>query len=311
MTATSGNCERCGGSLPPAARFCPACGHQVAGGTRSDAPVPERLQAALGSDYSVMGELGRGGFAIVFSVRDLRLNRYLAVKVMRPDFVTTPSAAKRFHQEARAVAGLDHPNILPISFAGEAPGLVYYAMPRVKGETLRDRLKQERQLPVGLGLHVFSEVARGLHHAHQRGLVHRDVKPANIMLEQTGRVLLLDFGVAKALSVDGGTITSTGVVIGSAEYMAPEQAAGSRHFDARTDVYSLGVVGFEMLSGRLPFFGDGMQQLVAKQSGDAPDLRTVVPDVPEQAALAIARCLQRDPAARWPSAEAAAAAARV
>lgn len=273
--------------------------------------MPERLAEALGPQYSVIGELGRGGFAVVFSVRDSRLNRYLAVKVMRPDLVAATTVVERFHQEARLVAQLDHPNILPVSFAGEGAGLVYYAMPRVKGETLKEHLRQERQLPVGLAAHIFTEVARGLHHAHGHGVLHRDVKPANIMLEHTGKVLLLDFGIAKALSADGASLTTSGLIIGSAEYMAPEQAAGSRDLDARSDVYGLGVVAWEMLAGRVPFAGDGVQQLVMKQAVEsAPDVRTARPDVPETMAAAINRCLMRDPGARWPTAEAASRAAQ-
>lgn len=268
--------------------------------------MPERLADALGPQYSVVGELGRGGFAIVYSVRDLRLNRYLAVKVMRPDLVESPIVVERFHREARLIAQLDHPNILPVSFAGEGAGLVYYAMPRVKGETLREHLRQEPRLPVGLALHIFGEVARGLHHAHAHGVLHRDVKPANVMLEHSGKVLLLDFGIAKALSGDGGSTTTSGLIIGSAEYMSPEQAAGSRDLDARTDLYALGTVGFEMLAGQLPFPGDGVRQLLAKQAAEAaPDVRLLRPDVPDSFARAIAGCLQREPAARWPSVQAA------
>jgi serine/threonine-protein kinase len=241
-------------------------------------------------------------------VRDSRLNRYLAVKVMRPDLFTAQGAVERFRREARLVAQLDHPNVLPVTFAGEGEGLVYYAMPRVKGVTLREHLRTERRLPVGLATHIFTEVARGLDHAHAHGVVHRDVKPANIMLEHAGKVLLLDFGIAKALSSDGTSTTTSGMVIGSAEYMAPEQAAGSREVDARSDIYGLGVVGWEMLAGRVPFPGDGVQQLVVKQSVEAaPDVRTARPEVPEPVARAIARCLMRDPAARWSSAAKAAA----
>lgn len=268
--------------------------------------MPERLAEALGPQYSIVGELGRGGFAIVYSVRDLRLNRYLAVKVMRPDLVDSPMVVDRFNREARLVAQLDHPNILPVSFAGEGAGLVYYAMPRVKGQTLREHLRQERRLPVALAAHIFGEVGRGLHHAHVHGVLHRDVKPANIMLEQTGKVLLLDFGIAKALSGDGGTTTTSGLIIGSVEYMSPEQAAGSKDLDARTDVYALGTVGYEMLTGQLPFLGDGVRQLLAKQAAEAaPDVRQARPDVPLSLASAIGGCLVRDPRARWATAEAA------
>lgn len=263
----------------------------------------------MGPDYTVVGELGRGGFAVVYSVRDLRLNRYLAVKVMRPDLVASPTTVERFRREARYVAQLDHPNILPVTFAGEGAGLVYYAMPRVRGITLREALRAEGRLSVSRALEIFSAVAAALDHAHQKAVVHRDIKPANIMLEQSGKVLVLDFGIAKALSPDGGSLSLSGAIIGSAEYMSPEQASGSREIDARTDIYSLGVVGYEMLTGTTPFPGDGMEQMLAKQMNEAPDVRSLRPEVPEPLAHSIARCLRKDRRDRWPSAGAAARAA--
>jgi serine/threonine-protein kinase len=257
-----------------------------------------------------VGELGRGGFAVVYSVRDLRVNRYLAVKVMRPDLVASPTAVERFRREAQYVAQLDHPNILPVAFAGEAAGLVYYAMPRVRGITLRERLTQTGRLEIAQALQIFTAVADALHHAHQRGVVHRDIKPANIMLEQSGKVLVLDFGIAKALSADGGSLSMSGAIIGSAAYMSPEQASGSKDLDPRTDIYSLGVVGFEMLAGETPFKGDGMQQMLTKQVAEAPDVRDLPPDVPPEFGRAISRCLRRDRRDRWPSALEAARAAK-
>ncbi len=304
------NCPSCGATFAPNARFCDQCGAKLAPQASWDAPVPERLARALGPDHSIVGELGRGGFAVVYSVRDLRLNRYLAVKVMRPDLVASPQALERFRREARIAAGLDHPNILPVSFAGEAAGLVYYAMPRVRGQTLRERLRQDGPLPVEEVRRVFVEVARGLHYAHQQGVVHRDVKPANIMLEHSGKVLVLDFGIAKALSADGGSLSISGVVIGSAEYMSPEQASGSKDIDRRADIYSLGVVAYEMLAGQTPFGGD-MHQLAAKpRAGQAPpDVRGRRSDAPPALARAITRCLAKDRDARWASAEEAVQAA--
>jgi serine/threonine-protein kinase len=279
------------------------------GETRS---VPERLQTALGPEYQVLGELGRGGFAIVYSVRDLRLNRYLAVKVMRPDLVAAPHVVERFHREAKFAAGLDHPNIVAVTFAAEGEGLVYYAMPKVRGLTLKDRLKRNGPLPVPEFLKVFGHIATGLNHAHSQNIVHRDVKPGNIMLDETGKALLLDFGIAKALSAQGGHLSVTGQIIGSLEYMSPEQAAGGRDLDARSDIYSLGIVGYEMLTGNPPFDAGTVEQFVARhQTEEPPDIRTTRADVPARIATAVHRCLKKAPADRWWSALDAAEAAGV
>jgi len=305
-------CPSCGTASAPDARFCAQCGARLAEAPRWDAPVPERLARALGSNYGIVGELGRGGFAVVYSVCDQRLNRYLAVKVMRPDLLASAQALGRFRREARIAASLDHRNILPVSFAGEAAGLVYYAMPRVRGQTLRERLRRDGALPVADALRVFAEVGRGLHYAHEHGVVHRDVKPANIMLEQTGKVLVLDFGIAKALSADGASLSLSGLVIGSMEYMSPEQAAGSRDIDPRSDIYSLGVVGYEMLAGRTPDWGDSSQpRLIRGANAPPPDVRAHRAETPASFAQAIARCMEWRREARWATAaEAVAAAAR-
>ncbi len=311
QTGTGGKCPHCGVAAAPDSRFCSQCGTKLTPQADWDAPVPERLVQALGADYTVVGELGRGGFAVVYSVRDLRLNRYLAVKVMRPDLVASPQALERFRREARIAAGLDHPNILPVSFAGEGAGLVYYAMPRVKGQTLRERLRQDGALPVEEARHIFAEVGHGLHYAHQQGVVHRDVKPANIMLEHSGKVLVLDFGIAKALSADGSTLTVSGVVIGSAEYMSPEQAEGSKDIDRRSDIYSLGVVGYEMLAGQTPMAGQDLSKMLAKRRAGAPppDVRGKRQDTPPELARVLTRCMAPSRDARWPTAEEAVRAA--
>ncbi len=297
-------CPSCGVPAAADARFCAQCGTKLSPQVRWDEPVPERLARALGSDYRVVGELGRGGFAVVYSVRDLRLDRYLAVKVMRPDLVASPHVLERFRREARIAARLDHPNILPVSFAGEGAGLVYYAMPRVRGLTLRERLRQDGALPVEEAVRIWSEVGRGLHYAHEQGVIHRDVKPANIMLEQTGKVLVLDFGIAKALSADGSSLTISGVVIGSLEYLSPEQAGGSRDLDRRCDIYSWGVVGYEMLAGRTPFGAGDAGPLSARRADSLlPELRSLRPDTPEALAQVLARCLAPRREDRWPTAE--------
>jgi serine/threonine-protein kinase len=295
--------------LPEGAHFCSNCGANVgtAGETR---PVPERLQIALGPEYHVLGELGRGGFAIVYSVRDLRLNRYLAVKVMRPDLVSAPHVVERFRREAQFAAGLDHPNIVAVSFAAEGEGLVYYAMPKVRGLTLREKLKRDGPLPVAEFLKIFRDVATGLNHAHSQNIIHRDVKPGNIMIDETGKALLLDFGIAKALSAQGGHLSITGQIIGSLEYMSPEQAAGGRDLDARSDIYSLGIVAYEMLTGKPPFDAQTIHQFIAMhQTEEPPDIRKARSEIPARIATAVHRCLKKVPADRWWSATDAAAAA--
>lgn len=302
-------CHRCGAIINVGAKFCEHCGTNVRDRPSGDAPVPERLQAALGPDYRVMGELGRGGFAVVYSVKDLRLNRYLAVKVIRPALVASERMIARFRQEAQMVAQLSHPNILTVSFAGEADSVVYYAMPRVQGRTLRDMLRERSRFSVAECLRLFGEMTAALQHAHAQGIVHRDVKPANIMLEHSGgRALLLDFGIAKALSATGGNLSISGQIIGSLEYMSPEQAGGSKAIDARSDLYSLGIVMFEALTGRLPFAGVTVDDFVREHKASAPpSVKEHRPDTPDSLADAITRCLQKDPAHRWQSAADAAA----
>lgn len=300
-------CPDCRTRLASNARFCLYCGTRLEARARQPTSLVERLAMALGPDYTVLGELGRGGFAVVYAVRDTRLGRYLAVKVMRPEFVAAPTVRERFLREARFVAQLDHPNILRVVFAGEGAGLSYFAMHRVRGESLRERLDRERPLPVAEAVRIFVGVARGLAYAHAHGVVHRDVKPGNVMLTADGRVLLLDFGIAKGLAADSASLSLTGAVIGTPEYMSPEQASGNRGVDHRSDLYSLGVVTFEALTGTLPFEGDTFGAVLARQiSEPAPDLRTRRPDIPDQVALAIARCLVKDPSGRWQSAAEAA-----
>jgi serine/threonine protein kinase len=301
-------CEHCQEELPPGARFCPDCGKPAVAQVDFATPLPARLAAALGQDYQVLGELGRGGFSIVFSVRDLRLKRYLAVKVMRPELLTAEGSHRRFQREAQLVAQLDHPNILPISFAGEGAGLSFFAMPRVSGETLQQCLERERRLPIDAAHQLFVDLANGLAYAHDRQVVHRDIKPANIMLDSFGKALLVDFGIAKGLSEDGSTLSVTGAVIGTPEYMSPEQASGSRRLDHRSDIYGLGVVAFQAVTGKLPFTGTGLMDIAQKKrSSVAPSVRYFRPGIPAMFAEAIAKCLERDVTLRCQSGHEAAA----
>jgi serine/threonine protein kinase len=296
-------CPRCEKDLPAESRFCLHCGKRIQRRSDSFGAVSDRLQRALGEDYKVEGEVGRGGFAFVFSVRDLRLERRLAVKVIRPEFLTTDVVVARFQREAKIVAQLNHENCLEISFAGEGEGLVYCAMRYIEGDTLRERMKRDGRQPVDFTLRLFGEIAQGLAHAHEKGILHRDVTPSNIMLDREAqdRAVLLDFGIAKGLWPVGGKLSISGQVVGSPQYMSPERLSGAKNIDVRSDIYSLGVVAYEMLTGHMPK-GD---------AADARDPRTWRKDVPAALAKSIERCVQLTPEARWPTVMDAAGAAGV
>ena len=210
----------------------------------------ERLGEALASRYKIERELGQGGMAKVFLAHDLKYERAVAVKVLRPDVAADVGAA-RFLREIQIAARLQHPHILPLYDSDQADGLLYYVMPYIEGESLRQRLLRERQLPVPESLQIAREVADALSYAHSCNVVHRDIKPANILLD-SGHALVADFGVARAV---GGAQTSSGHVIGTPAYMSPEQVDGSEYLDGRSDIYSLGAVLFEMLTGEPPFRG--------------------------------------------------------
>ena len=286
-------CSGCGSFLPGNARFCKKCG-------TTQQSVSQRLRTALGPDYELIGELGRGGAAVVYSVRDLKHERYLAVKVMHPELMVSPAVVERFRREAKYVTQLDHPNILSVTFSSEESGLVFYAMPRVRGTALSKYLEKHGHLPLDGTLDILSQIAEGLYHAHQHGVIHRDIKPSNIMIEDAGHILILDFGVAKALSSDGAHISASGEIIGSPRYMSAEQASGSTDIDHRTDIYSWGVVGFQMLAGRVPFDDTGIRAILYKQmTVEPPDVREFRPETPEALATTIRRCMAKNPARRW------------
>ena len=261
-----------------------------------------RLFTALSDRYRVERELGAGGMATVYLAQDLRHDRRVAAKVLRPELAAV-IGAERFLAEIRTTANLQHPHILPLFDSGHADGFLYYVMPFVEGESLRDRLHRDKQLPIAEAVRVAGEVASALDYAHRHGVIHRDIKPENILL-QDGRALVADFGIALAASKAGGhRMTETGMSLGTPHYMSPEQAMGEREITARSDVYALGAVTYEMLLGEPPFTGPTPQAIVAKVLTDDPrppcELRRSVPPAVEAAVLT---ALEKLPADRFATA---------
>ena len=263
---------------------------------------PASFADFLRSRYTIDRELGRGGMATVYLARDLKHDRSVALKVLHPELAATLGPA-RFLQEIQVIARLQHPHILPLIDSGEANGLVYYLMPYVEGESLRDRLRREKQLSLEDALRIAREVALALDYAHRRGVVHRDIKPENILLSDN-QALVADFGVARAVEAAGGErLTETGLAIGTPSYMSPEQAAGERDLDGRSDIYSLGCVLYEMLVGDAPFSGPSARAITARHSFDPmPSVRAVRPTVSEALEQVIRRSMAKVPADRFAAA---------
>jgi formylglycine-generating enzyme required for sulfatase activity/tRNA A-37 threonylcarbamoyl transferase component Bud32 len=263
--------------------------------------LAERLQHALGEGYQVDRALGAGGFAVVYLVRDLHLKRKLAVKVLSPDLITSKSVLDRFRREAETVAQLSHPHIVPLHFIGQKDDLLYLVMECIEGGSLADRLEREGKLPVKEVTRILIEVASALAYAHKRGVVHRDIKPHNVLIEaETGRSLVTDFGIAR--TAEGGSLTATGMVVGTPAYLSPEQVTGEPS-DHRADIYALGVVGYEMLAGQPPFTAPTPTAVLLKRLGGPPvSLAKLRPDVPEELREAIDGMLAADPKERFQNA---------
>src|SRR6266513_1937200 len=260
-----------------------------------------RLRGALADRYAIERELGHGGMATVYLAQDLKHGRAVAIKVLRPELAAA-LGAERFLREIEIAARLTHPHILPLHDSGEAKGFLYYVMPFVEGESLRDRLKREPQLPVEEAVRIAREVATALSYAHSQGVVHRDIKPENILVSG-GEAVVADFGIARAIVAAGAaTLTDTGLAVGTPGYMSPEQATGAMQLDGRSDVYSLGCVLYEMLAGHPPFLGTTAQEILARHSLDAvPPLRTIRPELPPALERVVLKALAKSPADRWRS----------
>ena len=264
--------------------------------------ITERLTVALADRYRIERELGAGGMATVYLAHDLKHGRQVALKILRPELAAI-LGAERFLNEIKVTANLQHPNILPLYDSGDADTFLYYVMPFVEGETLRDKLDRERQLSVEDAVAIAKEVAAALQFAHERKVVHRDIKPENILF-QGGQAIVADFGIALAVSQAGGSrLTETGLSLGTPHYMSPEQATGDRELDARSDLYSLGAVVYEMLTGEPPHSGKSVQAIVAKILSERPSPISQTRDlVPPNVDAAVQKALAKSPADRFPTA---------
>ena len=309
-------CTACDTPVPQGAAYCPSCGAATPTGMSRETgeilpPLQlefeeeefrARLQATLADVYELRELIGQGGFAAVYSAWDVRLEREVAVKVIRPDLFPSPALIGRFQREAQAVAKLRHPNIVPIYSVGEGEGLAYFVMPLIRGLGLRAILDNDEEIAIPEVRRILMEAGQALQAAHREGIVHRDIKPDNIMLEgDERRVLIMDFGIAKAVGPgEAGGFTSTGVIIGTPQYLSPEQASGSASIDHRADIYSLGVIGYQLLTRRLPFEGVTSQELIVQHiATPPPSLTALRPDVATPFADAVMRCLEKDPERRW------------
>ena len=301
-------CLKCHTPLPDGSKFCYACGADVTGGGTMGTGgggtegLMIRLQRLVEGKYKVERLLGKGGMGAVFLAQDLTLERVVAIKVLPPDISMDEHIVKRFQQEAKTAAKLDHTNIIPIYRVESDGGLNYFVMKYIEGTSLEDVLDEKQPLAIDYVQRVVWEAACALGHAHQRGVVHRDVKPANIMFDHDGRVMLTDFGISKALQAASG-FTGTGMIIGTPHYMAPEQAKGGT-VDGRADQYSLAVVAYRMITGELPYTGDSVHTILYKHIfEEVPRMSGKRVGTPEFLSMAIARALAKEPDQRYPTME--------
>ena len=262
----------------------------------------EQLQHTLGTTHTIERELGGGGMSRVFLAEERSLGRHVVVKVLPPELAADVNA-ERFRREIQLCARLQHPHIVPVLSAGVGEELLYYTMPFIEGQSLRQRLTAGGPLAVGETLRILREVLHALSYAHRRGVAHRDIKPENILLGEGGAVVA-DFGIAKALDASASTsITTAGFAIGTPAYMAPEQVAGSKTLDHRADIYAVGIVAYEMLTGRPPFTGDSPEEILAAHISEQPAPVSQRRNIPPAVASLVMRCLAKYPADRWQNAD--------
>jgi len=309
MTTAARACPACHTPLPDEAQFCLRCGVP----TPTDPGVPPRVavtgmveitqvKRALAGRYQIERVLGEGGMATVYLAHDQKHNRKVAVKVMRPELAAT-LGADRFLREVQVAAQLNHPHILPMHDSGEADGILYYVMPYVEGETLKERIAKEGQLSVNDAMRLGREVAEALAYAHTRGIIHRDIKPGNILL-QSGHALVADFGIARALGEEGEALTKTGLAVGTPQYMAPEQATGEREVDGRADIYALGAVMYEMVAGEPPFTGPTARSIITRSLTEEPrSLTASRTGLPAAVNSAVLKALAKSPSDRYANAQ--------
>jgi predicted Ser/Thr protein kinase len=303
-------CEQCGTSVPSSARYCLQCGASVSDPGAATLLLPQdesnilldTLRRELGKECHVECELGRGGMAVVFKATDLELNRRIALKVLPPELALSRSLADRFRREAKLAASLDHPNIIPVYRVGQAGPLLYIAMKFIDGRALDSVIEAQGPLPVSVVLHVLRSATRALAFAHDRGIIHRDIKSANILIDTDGRILVSDFGIARA--IEDPTLTATGTVVGTPYFMSPEQCA-ARRIGPQSDQYSLGVVTFQMLSGIVPFHAETLPGIMHHHFyTPVPSLRHVRPDIPEHLLEVVTRILSKKPEQRYATTQA-------
>lgn len=294
------SCTSCSSPLPADASFCPRCAAPVESGSKPDQgdPLRSRLERSIGAKYDIIRLLGRGGGGAVYLAREQAIERLVAIKVLPPESAEAPDVAERFKREAKTAAKLSHPNIVPLYTFGEADGLLYFVMGYVPGESLGDRLRRVDRLPEESARRVLSDIAGALDYAHRQGVVHRDLKPDNVLIDDdTGRAMLTDFGIARTVA-SGHTLTEVGSVVGTPHYMSPEQAAGERSLDGRSDIFPLGVIGYSMLTGRLPFEGDSIREVAIRLITADPEALDQ-PDVSGDHARAVMKSLSKAPEQRW------------